>query len=97
MGCLVAGNDRRRDAPALADLDALLLRPLPHIRGVSTVRCGTSARPSASGFQDIYRPGAGADRAHPDCTQRAEVALAKLIDQAVGLGVGWPEIAARLG
>lgn len=29
--------------------------------------------------------------------QRAEVALAKLVDQAVGLGIGWPEIAARLG
>jgi hypothetical protein len=29
--------------------------------------------------------------------QRAEVGLAKLIDRAVGLGVGWPEIAARLG
>jgi hypothetical protein len=31
-------------------------------------------------------------------TQRkAETELAKLVDQAVGLGVGWPEIAARLG
>lgn len=31
-------------------------------------------------------------------TQRkAEAALAKLVDQAVGLGIGWPEIAARLG
>jgi predicted transcriptional regulator len=29
--------------------------------------------------------------------QRAEAALAKLVDQAVGLGIGWPEIAARLG
>jgi predicted transcriptional regulator len=29
--------------------------------------------------------------------QRAEAALAKLIDQAVGLGIGWPEIATRLG
>jgi hypothetical protein len=29
--------------------------------------------------------------------RRAEAALAKLIDQAVGLGIGWPEIAARLG
>ncbi len=28
---------------------------------------------------------------------RAEAALAKLIDQAVSLGIGWPEIAARLG
>jgi hypothetical protein len=28
--------------------------------------------------------------------QRAEAALAKLVDQAVGLGIGWPEIAARL-
>jgi hypothetical protein len=28
--------------------------------------------------------------------RRAEAALAKLVDQAVGLGVGWPEIAARL-
>ena len=27
----------------------------------------------------------------------AEAALAKLVDQAVGLGIGWPEIAARLG
>jgi hypothetical protein len=31
-------------------------------------------------------------------TQReAEVHLAVLIDHAVGLGLGWPEIAARLG
>ena len=29
--------------------------------------------------------------------QRAEAALAKLVNQAVGLGIGWPEIAARLG
>jgi predicted transcriptional regulator len=29
--------------------------------------------------------------------RRAEAALAKLVDQAVGMGVGWPEIAARLG
>ena len=29
--------------------------------------------------------------------QRAEAALAKLVDQAVGLGIGWPEIAGRLG
>ena len=29
--------------------------------------------------------------------QRAEAALAKLVDQAVGLGIGWPEIATRLG
>jgi hypothetical protein len=29
--------------------------------------------------------------------RRAEAALAKLVDQAVGLGVRWPEIAARLG
>ncbi len=30
--------------------------------------------------------------------RRAEAALAKLVDQAVGLGIGgWPEIAARLG
>jgi hypothetical protein len=29
--------------------------------------------------------------------QKAEAALAKLVDQAVGLGIGWPEIAARLG
>jgi len=29
--------------------------------------------------------------------QRAEAALAKLVDQAVGLGIGWPEIGARLG
>jgi hypothetical protein len=28
---------------------------------------------------------------------RAGVALEKLVDQAVGLGIGWPEIAARLG
>jgi hypothetical protein len=28
--------------------------------------------------------------------RRAEAALAKLVDQAVGLGIGWPEIAARL-
>jgi hypothetical protein len=27
---------------------------------------------------------------------RAETALAKLVDQAVSLGIGWPEIAARL-
>ena len=26
-----------------------------------------------------------------------EVSLAKLVDQAVGLGIGWPQIAARLG
>ena len=43
MGCLVVGKDRCRDAPTLADLDALLLRPLPHIRRVSTVTCGTSS------------------------------------------------------
>ena len=49
MGCLVVGNDRRRDAPTLADLDALLLRPLPHIRGVSTVMCGTSCTGTAAG------------------------------------------------
>jgi hypothetical protein len=29
--------------------------------------------------------------------RRAEAALAKLVDQAVGLGIGWPEIADRLG
>lgn len=29
--------------------------------------------------------------------RKAETELAKLVDQAVGLGVGWPEIAARLG
>jgi len=29
--------------------------------------------------------------------RRAEATLAKLVDRAVGLGVGWPEIAARLG
>jgi hypothetical protein len=29
--------------------------------------------------------------------RRADAALAKLVDQAVGLGIGWPEIAARLG
>ncbi len=29
--------------------------------------------------------------------RRAEAALAKLVDQAVGLGIGWPEIATRLG
>jgi hypothetical protein len=29
--------------------------------------------------------------------QRAAAELAKLVDQAVGLGIGWPEIAARLG
>ena len=29
--------------------------------------------------------------------RKAEAALAKLIDQAVGLGIGWPEIAVRLG
>jgi hypothetical protein len=29
--------------------------------------------------------------------QRAESALAKLVDRAVGLGIGWPEIATRLG
>lgn len=28
---------------------------------------------------------------------RAEATLAKLVDQAVSLGIGWPEIAARLG
>ena len=36
-----------------------------------------------------------------ECTriaqQRAEASLAKLVNQAVGLGIGWPEIAARLG
>ena len=29
--------------------------------------------------------------------QEAEAELAKLVDQAVSLGIGWPEIAARLG
>jgi hypothetical protein len=29
--------------------------------------------------------------------RRAEAALAKLVDQAVRVGIGWPEIAARLG
>jgi len=29
--------------------------------------------------------------------RRTDAALAKLIDEAVGLGIGWPEIAARLG
>ena len=29
--------------------------------------------------------------------RKAESALAKLVDQAVGLGIGWPAIAARLG
>jgi predicted transcriptional regulator len=29
--------------------------------------------------------------------RRAEAAPAKLVDQAVGLGIGWPEIATRLG
>lgn len=28
---------------------------------------------------------------------RAEATLGKLVDQAVSLGIGWPEIAARLG
>jgi len=28
---------------------------------------------------------------------RTESALAKLVDQAVDLGIGWPEIAVRLG
>lgn len=28
---------------------------------------------------------------------RTEATLGKLIDQAVSLGIGWPEIAARLG
>ena len=28
---------------------------------------------------------------------RAEATLAKLVDQAVSLGIGWPEIAARMG
>jgi predicted ArsR family transcriptional regulator len=29
--------------------------------------------------------------------RRADAALAKLVDQAVSQGIGWPEIAARLG
>ena len=29
--------------------------------------------------------------------RKAEAALANLVDQAVGLGIGWPAIAARLG
>jgi hypothetical protein len=29
--------------------------------------------------------------------RKAEAELAKLVDRAVGLDVGWPEIAARLG
>jgi hypothetical protein len=29
--------------------------------------------------------------------RKAEAELAKLVEQAVGLGIGWPEIAARLG
>lgn len=29
--------------------------------------------------------------------QEAEADLAELIDHAVGVGIGWPEIAARLG
>jgi predicted transcriptional regulator len=29
--------------------------------------------------------------------QEAEAQLAALVDQAVGLGIGWPEIAAQLG
>ena len=29
--------------------------------------------------------------------RRAEAALAKLVNQAVSQGIGWPEIAARLG
>lgn len=28
---------------------------------------------------------------------RTEATLAKLVDQAVAVGIGWPEIAARLG
>jgi predicted transcriptional regulator len=29
--------------------------------------------------------------------QEAEAQLAALVDQAVGLGIGWPEIATQLG
>jgi predicted transcriptional regulator len=29
--------------------------------------------------------------------EEADAALAVLVDQAVGMGIGWPEIAARLG
>jgi len=29
--------------------------------------------------------------------RKAEAELAMLVDQAVGLGIGWPEIATRLG
>jgi hypothetical protein len=29
--------------------------------------------------------------------EKAEAELAMLVDQAVGIGIGWPEIAARLG
>ena len=29
--------------------------------------------------------------------RKAEAELAKLVEQAVGLGIGWPEIATRLG
>jgi len=32
-----------------------------------------------------------------DAQRRAEAALGKLVDQAVDLGIGWPEIATRLG
>jgi len=49
MGCLVVGKDRCRDAPTLADLDALLFRPLPHIGGVSAARGGTSCTGAAAG------------------------------------------------
>jgi hypothetical protein len=45
--------------------------------------------PGAQVLEQIERTGVA--------QQRAEVALAKLVDQAVGLGIGWPEIAARLG
>jgi len=42
--------------PTLADLDALLLRPLPHIRRVSTVTCGTNCTGGRGRLAGSLRP-----------------------------------------
>src|SRR5207342_563961 len=56
-----------------------------------------AAGPSAGGFQDACPQVLEQMERTRIAQRRAEAALAKLVDQAVGLGIGWPEIAVRLG
>ena len=54
-------------------------------------------RSGATGHPLVTTPGARADRALARRSDEAEAELAVLIDHAVGFGIGWPEIAAKLG